>query len=105
VSSKAEKVSDRHDVFRARSAPLPPLPFGRTGALHELGVIVRHILSNGAIVGQEEIERQLMDVSGRADDDLFESHDQRRAFAYRDRASREAHAENRPHSRSAAAVR
>jgi uncharacterized protein (DUF488 family) len=74
-------------------------------ALHELGVTVRHILSNGAVIDQEQIEQQLMDLSGRADKDLFDSHDQRRALAYRDRASRVAYTENQKQSRNVAVAR
>jgi uncharacterized protein (DUF488 family) len=68
-------------------------------ALHEIGVTVRHILSDGAVVNQKEIEQRLMSLSGRGDKDLFESRDQRRASAYRERALRIAYTENRAYSR------
>jgi len=68
-------------------------------ALHELGIPVRHILSNGAIVDQEEIEQRLIDLSGRTDKDLFDSMDQQRSSAYRDRASRVAYTQHGMHSR------
>jgi uncharacterized protein (DUF488 family) len=74
-------------------------------ALHERGVIVQHILFNGEVVDQKQIEQQLMGMSGRANEDLFDRLDQRRASAYRDRASRVAYTENRSLSRDAAAER
>jgi uncharacterized protein (DUF488 family) len=74
-------------------------------ALHELGITVRHILYNGAVVEQERIEQRLMDLAGRADKDLFDSHEQRRASAYRDRAWRVAYTENRTHSCNATVAR
>jgi len=64
-------------------------------ALHEQGIVVRHILSNGTLVDQEEIELKLMGVSGRSDAELFDTDEQRRASAYRDRALRVAYSESR----------
>jgi uncharacterized protein (DUF488 family) len=73
--------------------------------LHERGVTVRHILSNGVIVDQEQIEQRLMSLARQADADLFDSHDERRALAYRERASRVAYTETRVPPRSWSATR
>lgn len=63
-------------------------------ALHERGVAVRHILSDGTHVNHEQIELRLMGLSGRTDAELFDSNDQRRASAYRYRALRVAYTDN-----------
>lgn len=62
-------------------------------ALHERGIVVKHILSSGAVVGHASIEERLMELSGRTNDDFFESHDKRLADAYRERALKVAYAE------------
>lgn len=65
-------------------------------ALHERGIAVRHILSDGKAIRHDEVETKLVGLSGRTGDDLFESGDQRLALAYRQRASRVAYANQRP---------
>jgi uncharacterized protein (DUF488 family) len=73
--------------------------------LREQGAAVRHILSDGTVVGQEEIEAQLMALAGRTEADLFASHDQRLVSAYRERASKVAYAENKTILQSSASPR
>jgi uncharacterized protein (DUF488 family) len=73
-------------------------------ALHEHGIAVRHILSDGSVVDQAAIEERLMELSRRTDADLFASRDQRLAEAYRERASKVAYAENRSGSREPVAA-
>jgi uncharacterized protein (DUF488 family) len=63
--------------------------------LREQGVAVRHILSDGGVIGQEEIEGQLMVLSGRTEADLFASDEERLVSAYRERASKVAYAEDK----------
>jgi len=62
-------------------------------SLHERGVTVRHILSTGQIADHESIEKRLMELSGKSNDDLFEQFEKRLADAYRERASKVAFAE------------
>ncbi|MBK1865792.1 DUF488 family protein [Aestuariivirga sp. YIM B02566] len=64
-------------------------------ALHERGVVVRHILNDGQIISHRQIEARLMKVSGKSDVDLFESPAKRLAAAYRDRATRVAFVERK----------
>lgn len=73
--------------------------------LREQGVTVRHILSDGAVVSQEEIEAQLMALVGRTEADLFASHDQRLVSAYRERASKVAFTQNKRDPRASASAR
>jgi uncharacterized protein (DUF488 family) len=73
-------------------------------ALRERGVTVRHIMSNGQIVEQKEIEAKLMDLSGKNNDDLFEPMEKRLAAAYLDRASKVAFAERNEDAETAATV-
>ncbi|TIX92776.1 DUF488 domain-containing protein [Rhizobium sp. P44RR-XXIV] len=65
-------------------------------ALRERGMRVRHILGNGAIIDQGEVEARLLDMAGKNDDDLFDPVEKRLAAAYRDRAMRVAFAERPP---------
>ncbi len=62
-------------------------------ALRERDVEVRHILSNGQIVSQSDIENRLLDMAGRQNDDMFASREERLAIAYRDRARKVAFAD------------
>jgi len=62
-------------------------------ALAERGVRVRHILDNGSVVGQDEIEDKLLELSGRNTDDFFAPRAERLAAAYRERARKVAFAE------------
>lgn len=55
-------------------------------ALAERGADVRHILDDGALVPQSEIEDTLLDLSGRAGDDLFAPRSERLALAYQEHA-------------------
>jgi uncharacterized protein (DUF488 family) len=73
-------------------------------ALHEHGIAVRHVLSDGSVVDQAVIEERLMELSRRTDADLFASRDQRVAIAYRERASKVAYAENHGTAQEAAAA-
>ncbi|RWI66025.1 DUF488 domain-containing protein [Mesorhizobium sp.] len=57
-------------------------------ALHEQGVKVQHILGNGHLLDQGQIEAQLLDMAGKADVDLFEAPSKRLAAAYRNRAQK-----------------
>jgi uncharacterized protein (DUF488 family) len=61
-------------------------------ALHQEGILVRHILPDGSVADHAVTEERLLRLSRRSDLDLFESGDRRLAAAYRDRASRVAYA-------------
>lgn len=50
------------------------------------GVDTQHILANGSIETQSQIEDLLLENSGRKNDDLFASRSERLAIAYRERA-------------------
>jgi hypothetical protein len=67
-----------------------------TRALAQRGMEPRHILPDGQIVSQTEIEVRLLQLSGRAGDDLFASREDRLAAAYRERARKVAYAEGVP---------
>ena len=62
-------------------------------ALANRGVRVWHILDNGGVVSQGELEDKLLELSGRGTEDLFASRAERLAAAYRERARRVAFAE------------
>jgi uncharacterized protein (DUF488 family) len=62
-------------------------------ALGEREVTIGHILPDGRIVSQSEIEARLLAISGRGEDDLFASREERLACAYRERARKAAFAE------------
>ncbi len=55
-------------------------------ALSTKGARVSHILSNGAIASQSQIEDRLLQLAGRDSNDLFARPEERLAAAYRDRA-------------------
>jgi uncharacterized protein (DUF488 family) len=65
-------------------------------ALEERGAKVGHILPDGRLVSQADIEEQLLSMSGRAQDDLFASREEQIAAAYRERARKVAYAEAAP---------
>jgi uncharacterized protein (DUF488 family) len=65
-------------------------------ALAQRGVQVRHILDNGNIVSQDEIEEKLLDLSGRKAEELFAPRAERLDEAYRERARKVAFAEPQP---------
>jgi uncharacterized protein (DUF488 family) len=61
-------------------------------ALLERGFDSRHILPDGRLVSQAEIEEELLAASGRGQEDLFASRQERLAAAYRERARKVAFA-------------
>lgn len=71
-------------------------------ALKERDVSVRHILSSGQIVDQQQVEDKLLDMSGKSGIDLFDSPAIRLAAAYRDRAMKVAFSEGKYNNRKAA---
>lgn len=73
-------------------------------ALHERGIVVRHILSSGEIIDHRQIEEKLMEMSGKSDVDLFEPPARRLAAAYRDRALKVAFSEKPYIARKSAAA-
>ncbi|WP_428031396.1 DUF488 family protein [Ancylobacter sp.] len=62
-------------------------------ALAEIGKNIGHIMSNGSIVDHSEIEGRLLDIEGRAVDDLFSTRSDRLVEAYRSRSKKVAFAE------------
>jgi uncharacterized protein (DUF488 family) len=62
-------------------------------ALVNKGMRVRHILSDGTVASQAQIEDRLLEWAGRKSDDLFAPREERLAAAYRDRARKVAFAE------------
>jgi uncharacterized protein (DUF488 family) len=62
-------------------------------ALDEGGARVGHILPDGRILSQAEVEDRLLTLSKRGQDDLFASRKELLAAAYRERARKVAHAE------------
>jgi uncharacterized protein (DUF488 family) len=58
------------------------------------GVCVRHILANGSLLSHEAIEEQLLDLANKSAADLFASHEERLAIAYRERSRKVAYAES-----------
>ena len=62
-------------------------------ALAERGVAVTHILSDGTIVDQHDIEERLLVFAKQENTDMFFSHDEQLAEAYRKRARKVAYAE------------
>jgi uncharacterized protein (DUF488 family) len=62
-------------------------------ALGQRGVRVNHILDNGSVVSQAQIEDTLLRATGRSADELFASRDERLTTAYRERSRKVAFAE------------
>lgn len=65
-------------------------------ALAERGIAIKHILSDGRIESQTEIENRLLSLSGRNEDDLFASKEDRLTAAYREHSKKVAYVEPRP---------
>src|SRR5260221_8567835 len=65
-------------------------------ALFEKGVSVRHILSDETIISHKDVERRLLELSGKGNDDFFETNESRLASAYRRRALSVAYSEHKP---------
>jgi uncharacterized protein (DUF488 family) len=65
-------------------------------ALAQRGVRVCHILENGKLVSQDEIEDKLLELSGRDTGDFFTPRAEQLAAAYRERARKVAFAEPQP---------
>jgi uncharacterized protein (DUF488 family) len=61
--------------------------------LAERGVSVKHIHSDGGIIGHDEVEERLLKLEGQQGDDLFISRSERLAIAYQRRARKIAYAE------------
>jgi len=73
-------------------------------ALGKRDVEVRHILSNGKIVSQTDIENRLLSMTGRQNDDMFAPREERLAVAYRERGRKVAFAEPKDGPRRHAAA-
>ncbi len=65
-------------------------------ALAQRGIRVSHLLEDGTVVSQGEIETKLLELSGRDGEDFFAQRWQRLATAYRERARKVAFAGTRP---------
>jgi uncharacterized protein (DUF488 family) len=65
-------------------------------ALAEQHLSVGHILNNGRIAEQQEIEEKLTTLSGNATDDMFVAREDQLSKAYRKRAKNVAYREPRP---------
>jgi uncharacterized protein (DUF488 family) len=72
-------------------------------ALVGRGVNVEHILGDDKIIGQNEIEQQLLAMAGKHEDDMFASPAERLNDAYTERARKVAFAEAQPASNEMAA--
>lgn len=72
-------------------------------ALAERGVPLGHILNNGKIVEQHDIEEKLLALSNGTADDMFATRQERLARAYRLRARNVAYREPRPEMAESAA--
>lgn len=70
------------------------LLIGRALAKRRIAII--HVLQNGDTVNHPQIEERLLEISGRSNDDLLATKQERLAMAYRERARRVAFAEPRP---------
>jgi uncharacterized protein (DUF488 family) len=73
-------------------------------ALLKKGVRVGHILSDGTVATQAQIEDRLLELAGCNSDDLFAPREERLATAYRDRARKVAFAEPQSTPRGHAAA-
>jgi uncharacterized protein (DUF488 family) len=62
-------------------------------ALAKRGITLSHILPDGCAVTQGEAEERLLEICGRASDDLFAPRAERLAMSYRERALKVAFAE------------
>jgi uncharacterized protein (DUF488 family) len=73
-------------------------------ALAQRGIIVRHILSDGQMATQPEIEIQLLELSGHSHEDLLATREERLTLAYRARSRKVAFAETASGADSAVAA-
>lgn len=64
---------------------------GRALAKH--GITVKHVMPDGRILEQAQIEDRLLKMSGRENDDMFAPREERLAAAYRERARKVAFVE------------
>lgn len=62
-------------------------------ALAERGLTVKHIMADGRILSQGDIEERLLNLEGKQENDLFVSREDRLATAYRNRARKVAYSE------------
>jgi uncharacterized protein (DUF488 family) len=62
-------------------------------ALSEGGVRLAHILGDNSLVSQKEIEKRLLDLTGRSNEDLLMTPSERLSAAYRDRSLKVAYVE------------
>jgi uncharacterized protein (DUF488 family) len=62
-------------------------------ALWERGTPVNHLLADGSVQTQQDIEDRLLKMSGHMNGDFFVPHSERLSAAYRDRGRRVAYAE------------
>jgi hypothetical protein len=62
-------------------------------SLADQGVRLSHILGNGSVSSHEDIERQLLELSGLNHEDLFTPLDERISRAYRERGKKVAYVE------------
>ena len=74
-------------------------------ALAERGVVVSHILGDGVIASHGRIEDKLLELTGHSIGDLFATHADRFARAYRDRARKVAYSQSQPDSSDSVASR
>jgi len=65
-------------------------------ALYEKGISVKHILSDGTIVAHKEVEKRLLELSGKGNNDFFETSQSQLSSAYRQRALSVAYSERTP---------
>jgi hypothetical protein len=68
------------------------------------GVTVKHILSNGAVVTQADIEEWLLEMAGGTEADLFAPKEERLALAYGKQARKVAFSEHQPEAKGPAAA-
>jgi hypothetical protein len=73
-------------------------------ALSRRGVRVSHILDDGHVVSQDQIEDKLLEISGRDAEDLFAPRPERLAMAYREHARKVAFAESQADPQSPVAA-
>lgn len=64
-------------------------------ALDERGISVKHILSDGTLVSHRDIVKRLLQLSGKGNDDLFETDNNRLVAAYRRRSLAVAYSERK----------
>jgi hypothetical protein len=68
------------------------------------GVTVKHILSDGVVATQAEIEERLLEMAGGTEADLFATREERLATAYRGQARKVAFSEHQPEAKGSAAA-